>query len=74
MKAMVCRYSKWNASRTYFCIRYVTIVAIVKTNATAAHIPAAVSTFLDTPKNGQMPKNCDNTMLFTKIAVIKINI
>jgi Na+-translocating ferredoxin:NAD+ oxidoreductase subunit E len=30
--------------------------------------------FLETPKNGQIPKNCDNTTLFTKIAVININI
>ena len=33
-------------------------------------MPNAVSTFLETPKNGQIPKNCDNTMLFTKIAEI----
>ena len=39
-----------------------------------ALIPIAVSTFLDTPKNGQIPRNCDNTMLFTKIAEININI
>ena len=50
------------------------MVAMVSTKATAALIPIAVSTFLDTPRNGQMPKNCDNTMLFTKIAEIKINI
>jgi len=37
-------------------------------------MPNAVSTFLETPKNGQIPKNCDNTMLFTKIAEININI
>lgn len=50
------------------------MVAIVSTNATAADIPSAVLIFLDTPKNGQIPKNCDNTMLFTKIAEININI
>ena len=50
------------------------MVAMVSTNATAAPIPVAVSTFLDTPRNGQIPKNCDNTMLFTNIAVININI
>ena len=50
------------------------MVAMVSTNATAADMPNAVSTFLETPKNGQIPKNCDNTMLFTKIADIKINI
>ena len=47
---------------------------MVSTNATAADMPNAVSTFLETPKNGQIPKNCDNTMLFTKIAEININI
>ena len=50
------------------------MVAIVSTNATAADIPNAVSTFLDTPKNGQIPKNCDNTMLLTKMAVMNIDI
>ncbi|GAA6485123.1 hypothetical protein K260102G11_18240 [Bacteroides uniformis] len=50
------------------------MVAMVSTNATAADMPNAVSTFLETPKNGQIPKNCDNTMLFTKIAEININI
>lgn len=44
------------------------MVAMVNTKATAALIPIAVSTFLDTPRNGQIPRNCDNTMLFTKIA------
>ena len=34
----------------------------------------AVSTFLETPKKGQIPRNCDNTMLLTKIAEININI
>jgi hypothetical protein len=50
------------------------MVAMVSTNATAALIPRAVSTFFDTPRNGQIPKNCDNTMLFTKMAEININI
>ena len=50
------------------------MVAIVSTKATAALIPIAVSTFLETPRNGQIPRNCDNTMLFTKIAEININI
>jgi hypothetical protein len=50
----------------------VTIVASVSTKATAADMPNEVSIFFDTPRNGQMPRNCDNTMLFTKIAEIKI--
>ena len=31
--------------------------AIVITNVTAAPIPAAVSTFFDTPRKGQIPRN-----------------
>ena len=61
-------------SRTYFCMTYVTNVAQVNTNVTAMPIPEAVDTFLDTPRNGQIPRNCDNTILFTNIAVIKISI
>ena len=37
----------------------------VKTKVTAAPIPTAVSTFLDTPKNGHIPKNCDVITLLT---------
>jgi hypothetical protein len=48
------------------------MVARVNTNATAADIPNEVSIFFETPRNGQMPKNCDNTMLFTKMAEINI--
>ena len=40
----------------------------------AAPMPAAVSTFLDTPKNGQIPKNCASTTLLTNTAAININI
>lgn len=36
-------------------------------------IPMAVSTFFDTPRNGQIPRNCDKTMLLTNIAEININ-
>ena len=65
---------KTKASSTNFWIRNVTMVAIVSTNATAALMPIAVSIFLETPRKGQIPRNCDNTMLFTKIADININI
>ena len=34
----------------------------------------AVDTFFDTPKKGQIPKNWDNTTLFTKTAAINIKI
>ena len=49
------------------------MVASVNTKATAADIPSEVSTFLETPKKGQMPRNCENTMLFTKMAEKNIN-
>jgi len=45
---------------------------IVITNITANPMPKAVEIFLETPRKGQIPKNCDKTMLFTKIAAIKI--
>ena len=49
------------------------MVAKVNTKVTASPIPEAVDTFFDTPRNGQMPRNCDRTMLLTNIAVIKIS-
>ena len=39
---------------------------MVITKITAAPIPADVSTFLDTPRNGQSPRNWLNTTLFTR--------
>ena len=48
------------------------MVAMVSTKATAAPMPQAVSTFLLTPRKGQMPRNWESTMLFTNIAVMKI--
>ena len=48
------------------------MVAIVRTNVTAAPIPTAVSTFLETPRKGQIPKNCAKTTLLTNIATIII--
>jgi len=48
--------------------------ATVITKTTAILIPVAVSTFLDTPKNGQIPKNLDRIKLLTKMALIKIRI
>ena len=53
---------------------YVTIDAIVIKNVTAAPIPIAVLTFLETPKKGHIPKNCASTMLLTKTAAINIKI
>ena len=48
------------------------MVASVSTKATAAPIPIAESTFLLTPRKGQIPKNCDSTILLTNIAVMNI--
>ena len=42
------------------------------TNVTAAPIPIEVSTFDDTPRNGQMPRNCASTTLLTKMAPMMI--
>jgi hypothetical protein len=50
------------------------MVAMTNTKVTARPIPLAVSTFFDTPRKGQIPKNCDNTILLTNIAEMKINI
>ena len=48
------------------------MVARVSTKATAPPMPSAVSIFFDTPRKGQMPRNCDNTMLLTNIADMNI--
>ena len=50
------------------------MVATTKTAVTAIPMPEAVSTFFDTPKKGQMPRNCANTTLLTKMATMIINI
>ena len=44
------------------------MVDSVSTKATAMPMPKAVSIFFDTPKNGQIPRNCDRTILLTNIA------
>jgi len=48
------------------------MVAKTITKATAPVIPIAVESFLETPKNGQTPKNCIRTMLLTNMAAIII--
>ena len=42
----------------------------VMTNMTAMPMPNADSTFLETPRKGQIPRNCTNIRLFTKTAPI----
>ena len=49
------------------------MVARVITKATAADMPSEVSIFFDTPRKGQMPRNCDRMILLTNIALMKIN-
>ena len=48
--------------------------ASVSTKATAIPMPRAVSIFLETPRNGQMPKNWESMMLLTNIAEMNIRI
>src|SRR5210317_186243 len=72
MKAIVCRYSMPKGIRTKYWTNQVTTVATVMTKVTAIPIPRAVSTFLETPRNGQMPRKRANTKLLTKIALTKI--
>jgi hypothetical protein len=45
---------------------------MASTNVTAAPIPSDVETLPDTPRNGQMPRNCDRTILLTKIELMII--
>ena len=47
---------------------------MVSTKVTASPIPIAVSTFFETPRKGQIPRNCDNTTLLTKMATMMIPI
>ena len=49
------------------------MVASVMTKATAADMPSDVLTFCDTPRKGQMPRNCDRMILLTNIAEMKIS-
>ena len=49
-------------------MRKVTSVARVITKHTAIDMPVAVESLLETPRNGQMPRNCARTILLTNIA------
>jgi len=44
--------------------------ARVSTKMTARPMPVAVSMDLDTPKNGQLPRNLIKRILFTSMALI----
>jgi len=53
-------------------IGYVMADDIPITRITAMLIPIAVLSFLDTPRNGQIPRNFERTKLSTKITLNKI--
>lgn len=72
MKTIICKNKRFKGTKTKLYIRLVTKEAKVITKITAMPIPSAVSTFLETPKKGQMPKNLVRTKLFTKMALKKI--
>jgi hypothetical protein len=58
--------------KKYLLITDVTKVAKVITKITAIAIPNAVEILLETPIKGQVPRNCANRMLLTRIALIII--
>ena len=67
MKVTVCikpRLSLFSSS----LMGQLTAEATPITKVTAMPMPSAVSTFLDTPMKGQMPRNWDRTKLLTRIA------
>ena len=74
INTIVCKYAKPLGFKIYIWIGHVTAVARTITKITATDIPTAVSNFLDTPRNGQIPKNLDNTKLLVRIAAKKIEI
>jgi hypothetical protein len=68
IKTIVCKYPRFQGSRTNVNIIHVITEARVMTKTTAIPIPIAVSIFLETPKKGQMPRNRLRTKLFTRTA------
>ena len=53
---MVFRYSSESGTSTRSYSSFVNSEAIAITNVTAMPMPAAVSTLLETPRNGQHPR------------------
>jgi hypothetical protein len=70
IKAIVCIYPIPKGLRTYVCKHHVTTDDSAITKVTAIPIPNDVSTLDDTPRKGHIPRNCESTTLFTKIAPI----
>ena len=54
--------------RSHWLMQAVTKEAISMTKTTAPPIPRAVRIFLETPRNGQIPRILDRTILLTRIA------
>jgi hypothetical protein len=72
MKTAVRRKTRFNGKRITLKTIHVIQAARVMTNITAMPIPVAVSTVLDTPKNGHRPKKRIKTILLTKNAARNI--
>ena len=73
MNTTVCRYPISNLLR--ICITgQVTSSAITITKTTAPPIPTDELILFDTPRNEQIPRNCDSTKLLTRTIAIKITI
>ncbi len=67
MKTTVLKNETERATSNRFSIQVI-MEAITITKITAILMPTAVSTFLDTPRKGQIPKNRASTKLLTSIA------
>ena len=72
IKATVCMYIRSNFTRMKVFTSQVMAEARPMTKVTAMPMPTAVSTFLDTPRKGQMPKNWEKIKLLDKIAPSEI--
>jgi len=69
---MVWRYCRSNGVRINFWMFHVTADATVMTKITAMPMPVAVSILLDTPMNGQSPRNRASTKLLTNTVLMMI--
>ena len=69
MNIIVFKYSMPNFWITPVKSKFVTALAIVITNITAPPIPAAVLTFFETPRKGQIPRNWLKTTLLINAVV-----
>ena len=68
MKATVCMYSRSRGTRMKLFTAQVMAEARPMTKVTAKPMPTAVSTFLETPRKGQMPRNWEKMKLFARMA------